>query len=62
MNPHKSQKIRVSLVQIPHLNMVFMLQLFVGEQNAIFPTNSWVKFLFWHRGEIEMHLQEFILK
>jgi hypothetical protein len=40
MNPPENQKVRVSLLQVPHMNPVLMLQHFLEEQNAIPPTSS----------------------
>ena len=40
MNPLRSQKERVPLLLVPHMNLVLMLQHFLEEQNAIPPTSS----------------------
>jgi hypothetical protein len=40
MNPPQSQKERVPLLQVPHMNLVLMHQPFLEEQNAIHPTSS----------------------
>ena len=49
--PLQSQKIRVTLLQVPNMNPVLKLQHFLEEQNAIPPKSCWVKFLFRHRGK-----------